>query len=241
MAKKKKEEQPEVSGEQSEVSSPDSEVQAKVQPEETIQEQPAANLKIVEETIETVTATENTENGGAEEKGAENADKTDGEASIDDKIAEMFPESNGDEKTQDEKIEEFLTEKGLIAPEETIPEGARKLAAGTIIPTNAGNVVLERETVIKHDGTESAFVGMLLSWNATNLNRNAANLRLKYNGNAQLLPLAQQCKPQELADFIPSLTAEEAHGMGVSRQAYDRYIAAKTAKETPSEETTENV
>ena len=155
-------------------------------------------------------------------------------------VEETIEEVPGaEEKSTDAKIEEYLREKGIgleNSAEMPLPEGIRRVAAGTIIAAATGNLVLERDAFIKHDGSEQAFAGMLLTWHPTNVARNRDNLRLKYDGNARVLPLAQQCHPSEIADFIPSLSLEEAVAMGVNRQTYQKYVEAKNRRDAVTEE-----
>jgi hypothetical protein len=194
-------------------------------------ETPPVNLTVVSETQE------------SEASSAAVPEPGDLNALLDDK----FPKPDGDE-TLDEKIDAFLEERALKVETETsdesaempVPADVRVLAKGTIIAASGGDITLAHDTFIKWIDSEQALVGTLLSWNPQNIARNAEKLRLKYNGNAQLLPLAQQCRPSELAEFIPSLSVEEAVGMGLNRAAYQKYTAAKAARDAAVETTEES-
>lgn len=107
--------------------------------------------------------------------------------------------------------------------------GVGRIAAGTVIETVTGRIEVVEPTAIRFDGTEQSFAGLLVMWHPGNLAKNAENLRFKYDGNAVLLPIDVQCAAEEAAAFIATLTPEEAYGMGVSKEAYERAIAlAKT-------------
>lgn len=135
-----------------------------------------------------------------------------------------------------EEAEDF---NGPDVPKE-LAEGVRRILAGTMIVLAGSEYQLAEDMVIRFDGEDHAFAGLLASLGPNVVGRHSAYLRLKYNGFGALMPLGSQCQPEEVADFVPTLSLAEAMELGLTREQYETYCNAKTKREAKAEKTEES-